>query len=115
MSAEKSAVEAPKITCLSGNLDHGWFRIAGNRLLLDIKAVPCSSKTGFSGIKDGKLRICVAATPEDGRANIELIAFLAKTLGCAKREVVIQLGKRSRIKTISLPLSVQQKLELLQG
>ena len=87
-----------------------WFRIVGNRLLLDISAVPGASKTEFAGIKDNRLRIHIAAVPENDKANSTLVAFLAKILGCAKSQIVLQLGKRSRQKTISLPLSVEQKL-----
>ena len=92
-----------------------WFRIDGNRLLLDIKAVPGANKTEFTGIKDNRLCIRIAAAPEDGKANSSLVAFFAKILGCAKSQIVLQLGKRSRLKTLSLPLSVEQRLEQLRS
>ncbi|MCL1815856.1 MAG: DUF167 domain-containing protein [Treponema sp.] len=90
-----------------------WFRIDGERLQLNIKVVPGSSRTEFAGVNNGRLRIRIAAIPEDGRANNELIAFLAKFLNCAKKEIVLQSGERSRQKTLSLPGSVQQKIEHL--
>jgi uncharacterized protein (TIGR00251 family) len=89
------------------------FRVDGNRLLLNVKAVPLSSKTEFTGIKDNAFRVRIAASPEDGRANSVLIAFLAEFLGCAKRDIVLKSGEKSRKKTFSLPLSVRQKLEKL--
>ena len=88
-----------------------WFHISGDRLFLHIKAVPGASKTEPAGIKDGRLRFRIAAAPEDGKANIELIAFLAKLLGCPKKEIALESGERSRLKTLSLPAAVQQKLE----
>ena len=90
-----------------------WFRVDGERLLLNVKAAPLSSKSEFAGIKDNALRVRIAAAPEDGRANSELIAFLAKFFGCAKNEIMLQSGKKSRIKTLSLPLSARQKTEKL--
>ena len=90
-----------------------WLRIDGDRLLLDIKAAPGSSRTEFAGINNNRLRVRIAAAPEDGRANNELIAFLAKYFGCAKRDIVLQSGERSRLKTLSMPVSVQQELEKL--
>ena len=90
-----------------------WYQIKGDRLLLNIKAVPGSSKTEFTGVKDNRLRIRIAAAPEDGKANAELIAFLAKSLGCPKSEIKLQSGERSRLKVISLPASVRQELEIL--
>ena len=90
-----------------------WYHTKGDKLLLNIKAVPGSSKNEFAGIKDDRLRVRIAAAPEDGKANDELIAFLAKQLGCAKREITLHSGEKSRIKTISLPVSFQQELEKL--
>jgi uncharacterized protein (TIGR00251 family) len=88
-----------------------YYTIEGNRLFLYIKAVPGSSKTEFAGVKDNRLRVRIAAAPEAGKANNELIAFLAKSLACTKREIVLLSGERSRLKTLFLPVSVQQKLE----
>jgi len=90
-----------------------WFRINGDRLILDIKAVPGSSRTEFAGVNNNRLRIRLAAAPENGKANSELIDFLAKFSGCAKKEIILQSGKRSRFKTLSLPVSVKLKLEEL--
>ena len=90
-----------------------WHYVKGDRLLLDIKAIPGASKTEFAGVKDNRLRVRVAAAPEDGKANAELVAFLAKTLGCPKCEIILQSGKRSRLKVISLPALVQRELEKL--
>ena len=87
------------------------FRIEGNRLLVNVKAIPQSSRTEFAGVKDNALRVRIAAAPEDGKANTELIAFLSKFLGCAKREIILKSGDRSRLKVIALPVSARQKLE----
>jgi uncharacterized protein (TIGR00251 family) len=92
-----------------------WFRIAGDRVFLDVKTVPGSSKTEIAGIANNRLRIRVASAPEKGKANLELVSFLAKLLTCAKNQIIIQSGKRSRHKTLSLPISVEQKLKLLRG
>jgi uncharacterized protein (TIGR00251 family) len=82
-------------------------------LLLTIKAVPGASKTEIAGLKDGCLRIRIAAAPEDGKANAELRAFLAKALGCPKGEVVLRRGERSRLKTLEVPASCREKAEEL--
>ena len=50
---------------------------------------------------DPKLR--VAARPEDGKANAEVIAFLAHALGVPKSGVRIVSGHTSRRKLIELP------------
>jgi uncharacterized protein (TIGR00251 family) len=66
-------------------------------------------------MRENRLRIKIAAAPENGKANAELCAFLAKLLSCAKKDVVLKTGEKSRLKTVMLPLGVKQKLEALAG
>jgi uncharacterized protein (TIGR00251 family) len=82
-----------------------------NLIKLDIKAVPGASKTEFAGIKDDRLRIRLAAAPEDGKANAEMLTLLAKALGCPRRDLKILGGEKSRLKIISLPSEYKEKLE----
>jgi uncharacterized protein (TIGR00251 family) len=89
----------------------GFFRLHENEIHADIKALPGVSKTEFAGVKDGRLRIRIAAAPEDGRANEELRRFLAKALGCPKREVLLKTGEKSRFKTLVFPASCLANLE----
>jgi len=87
------------------------FRIDGDTLRLEIKAVPGASKTELAGIKDNRLRIRLAAAPEDGKANAELLNFLSKTLDCPKRDLRLLSGEKSRLKTVALPLECRERLE----
>ncbi|MDR1220581.1 MAG: DUF167 domain-containing protein [Treponema sp.] len=89
------------------------FRVSGGVILLDIKAAPGASKTEIAGVQENRLRIKIAAAPEDGKANAELRAFLATSLSCAKKDVVLKTGEKSRLKTVVLPLAALQKLEAL--
>jgi len=87
------------------------FRIDGSEIRLEIKAVPGASKTELAGIKDDRLRIRLAAAPEDGKANAELLNFLSKTLDCPKRDLRLLSGEKSRLKAVALPLECRAKLE----
>jgi uncharacterized protein (TIGR00251 family) len=87
------------------------IRVSGNLIYLNIKALPGAPRSQILGVKEGRLRVKVAAAPEDGKANAELCAFLAKTLGCPKKDVNLQAGEKSRLKTVSLPLRLQEQLE----
>ena len=82
----------------------------GNYLLLSIKAVPGASKSELGEIKDGRLKVRIAAAPEDGKANEELRSFLAKILGLPKKDIAIKSGEKSRLKTLRLPASCKEKL-----
>ena len=92
-----------------------FYRITETGILLDIKAVPGASKTEFAGFTDSRVRIRIAAAPEDGKANIKLIEFLARFLGCPKRELRIINGEKSRLKTISLPIAYREKIEKINS
>jgi uncharacterized protein (TIGR00251 family) len=85
--------------------------MAGDLLHIDIKAVPGASRTAAAGVKDNRLRIRIAAAPEDGKANVELCNFLAKFLRCARRDVVLLRGEKSRIKTVTIPAVYREKIE----
>jgi uncharacterized protein (TIGR00251 family) len=89
------------------------FRITDGVVYAAVKAVPGASKTGFAGIKDGRLRVRIAAAPEDGKANAELCAFFARALGCPKRDVRLAGGEKSRLKTLAFPLALRVQFENL--
>ena len=89
------------------------YAIEKDFIRLAVKAAPGSSKSEIKEISQGLLRIRIAAAPQDNRANEELKSFLADTLGCARKEVVILTGEKSRVKTLRLPLCVRERLEAL--
>jgi uncharacterized protein (TIGR00251 family) len=86
-------------------------RIAGNALFLEVKVIPGASKSQVAGTGGGRLRLRIAAAPEDGKANACLRSFLAKLLDCPKKELVLVKGEKSPLKTIALPLSRRERLE----
>ena len=89
------------------------IRIYNDFLFLDIKAVPGASKSCLDDVREGRLKVRIAAAPEDGKANEELRAFFAKTLALAKKDVILEKGEKSRLKTLRLPAAVREKLEEL--
>jgi uncharacterized protein len=63
--------------------------------------IPKSSKTELAGIlPDGTWKIKIAAVPEKGKANRELIEFLAEKLRVAKSRIHIVSGETSPLKRI---------------
>ncbi|MDR0722344.1 MAG: DUF167 domain-containing protein [Treponema sp.] len=89
------------------------IRVSGNFLYLDIKVLPSAPQSRILNLNAGRLRVKIAAAPEDGKANIELCTFLAKLLGCSRKAVSLCSGEKSRLKTLRLPLSAKEKLEAL--
>ena len=90
-----------------------WYRIVDNEIHVAIKVIPNASKTEIVRAEQGYLRVRVAAAPEDGKANAELIAFISKAIGCAKQELFLSRGEKSRHKTLIAPLSHRIQLETL--
>jgi uncharacterized protein (TIGR00251 family) len=96
-------------------MERSIIRTVGDLLHLDIKVLPGASKNEFAGIKEGRLRVKIAAPPEDGKANRELISFFARAMGCAKRDIVLVTGEKSRMKTLGIPLNRREELERIFG
>jgi len=91
------------------------FHTTENKIHISIKAIPGASKNEIAGIRDNRLCVRIAAAPEDGKANSCLCEFLAKTLGCAKRDVVLVKGEKSRLKVVEVPAVCGDRLKEITG
>ncbi len=78
------------------------LRTEGRSVFLPLKVVPGASRTKLLGEWDGRVRLAVAAAPEKGKANAELVAFLAKRLSLPKSQVTVIAGHGSPLKTIRI-------------
>lgn len=68
-----------------------------------VRVRPSAKENCIRGIlDDGSIKIDLKAPPEDGRANEELIEFLAEELHAAKQSVEILSGHTSRKKTVRI-------------
>ena len=67
---------------------------------LHIKVIPKASKNAIVGWEENFLKIRVNAPPEKGKANEELIAFLAKSLRIPKSSISVEQGDNSRYKKL---------------
>jgi len=56
------------------------------------------------------LMVKLAVAPVDGKANLELIKFIARLLDCAKSQVVLLRGEASRQKVLEVPEASLGKL-----
>lgn len=72
-------------------------------LYLRIKVRPGAPQTEFKAIMaDEKIKLDIAAAPENGRANEELIGFLAKEFGLSRKNIKIISGAGERLKLIKI-------------
>lgn len=73
------------------------------RVRINIRVTPNANRDQVVGWVDGNLKIKLQALAQDGKANAALCAFLAKELGCSRRDVVLIHGEKSRLKVVELP------------
>lgn len=66
--------------------------------ILTVYVQPKASRSAVCGVHDNCLKIAVTSPPVDGKANKAVIAFLAKLLNVAKRDVQLHHGQQSRKK-----------------
>lgn len=91
-----SAPGAPKLR---------YYRRRNDGILAEIRLSPKASRDEFSGVRrdaGGKTRLIakVRAAPENNRANMALVALLAKALKRPKSDIEIVAGATSRTKTV---------------
>lgn len=79
----------------------GYFQVTCQGYVLLVHVVPGASRTEVAGLHGQRLKVRVAAPPAKGAANAELLAFLAKRLGVAKRALHL-LGTQNRAKTVAI-------------
>lgn len=65
-----------------------------------LKVVPGSRRDQIVGRLGDRLKVKVAAPPEDGRANEAVCALIAAALGVKARDVTIVAGHTSAEKTV---------------
>lgn len=67
-----------------------------------MKIIPNAGNNAVAGQENGLWKIRIKAPPEKGKANQELIAFLAEVLDIPKSRVHIESGETARKKRISI-------------
>ena len=73
-------------------------------MFVHIKVKPNSRENKVTRLPEGGIQISIKAPPQEGKANTELIAFIAKLLKVPKSGVIIEAGEGSRFKKIWIPL-----------
>ncbi|XP_018017364.1 UPF0235 protein C15orf40 homolog [Hyalella azteca] len=72
---------------------------SGN-VVISVLAKPGAKESAITGMSEEGVGIQIAAPPQDGQANAELIKFLARVLQVRKTDVSLDKGSRARQKRI---------------
>jgi uncharacterized protein (TIGR00251 family) len=70
--------------------------------LLHVKVVPGSRKDAIVGALGDRLKVKVAAAPEEGKANAAVCGLIAARLGLKPRDVTVVVGHASAEKTLRI-------------
>jgi uncharacterized protein (TIGR00251 family) len=88
---------------------------AGDRVCVGVRVSPSARRTELRGMHGDRLKVSVAAPPEDNRANKELEDALARWLGVSRHQVEVFKGHASRDKVVAFTeLQEAQLRELLR-
>lgn len=70
--------------------------------VLTVRVKPNAKQQKATCLDDGSWLCHLKAPPQDGKANQELIALLAQTLGISKTQVQIKSGHTAHIKRVEI-------------
>ncbi len=82
--------------------DAAWRREDADGIVLSLHIQPGAKRTEVAGVHGKALKIRLAAPPVDGKANAQLIRFLAAAFGVPARAVTLLRGETSREKTVRI-------------
>lgn len=82
--------------------DTPWMRVANGEVTIEVTARPGASRRGVIGTSGERLVVGVHSGPQKGKANDELIEYLAGELRVPRSALMIVRGATSRRKTIRI-------------
>lgn len=93
-----------------------YIVVESDGCLISIKAQPRARETSIVGMHGAELKVRIAAPPVDSAANDALVEYLATTLGCGKRQVILIRGATSRHKVVRVVgVEVPEIIRILRG
>ena len=78
------------------------MRVSIDEVIIEVTARPGTSRRGVIGASGDRLVIGVNSRPEKGKANDELIEYLAREMRVPRSALLIVRGETARRKTIRI-------------
>ena len=94
-----------------------FYQWDGDSLILNCLVQPKSKQELITGVMGDSLKIRLTAPPIDGKANKQLIKFLAKQFHVKQRAITIVTGQTSRLKKLCIeqPRVIPDELAITRG
>lgn len=84
-------------------------------VIVPIKVIPKSSQSTLVGWESDELKVRLAAVPDKGQANTELIHFMAKFFNISKSQIKLISGQTSRHKRLLIVGMSFQEISIKLG
>lgn len=84
------------------------WKITPEGIVIAVKVIPKAGRNAILGWENDELKIRVAAQPEKGAANEELLAFLSKQIGISKSRIKLISGATSRHKRLCVDIKPEE-------
>jgi len=81
-------------------------------VVLALHVQPGAKRSEFAGKHGDALKVKLGAPAVDGKANAELIRFLADAFGVPQRKIVIVRGETSRAKVVRVIAPTKRPLPI---
>ncbi|MGI9644471.1 MAG: DUF167 domain-containing protein [Ilumatobacteraceae bacterium] len=79
-----------------------WWRATADGIRITVTVTPGARRSQVIGSIGSALRVKVAARAIDGKANDELVRFLAEVFGVRRSAVTLLHGRRGRSKVVAI-------------
>ena len=79
-----------------------WLRPEAGGVLLRLHVQPKARRSEACGVYGDRLKLRIASPPVDGKANREIVEFLAEALRVGRSQVGIVRGETGRDKDVSI-------------
>ena len=77
-----------------------WWSPTEGGITLHVRTTPGARRSEVVGVGHGRLRVRIHAPAVDGKANAELVSFLASWMGTRRSAVSITRGEHAREKIV---------------
>lgn len=77
-----------------------WLEAREGGVRIRVHAQPGAKRSEIAGLHGAAVKIKIHAPPVEGKANAELVRFLAGLLGVKRAQVTIEGGAAGREKTV---------------
>ncbi len=91
-----------------------WLKTKENGTVISIYVQPGARKSEIIGVHNERLKIKIKAPPVEGKANEEIVNFLADKLNLSKSSIVLLRGEKSREKDLLVNVPALAIVSLLQ-